>query len=90
LSVYNLRGQAATGPRARVDEAAAIKQDDNLKAHTDNWLECMRSRKTPNGSIDTGFAHSVAVIMATRSYRENKKMYWDRTREDILDQPPSP
>jgi len=71
-------------------EPPPIKQDDNLKAHTDNWLECMRSRKTPNGSIETGFAHSVAVIMATRSYRENKKMYWDRTREDILDQPPSP
>jgi len=42
----------------------------------------MRSRKTPNGSIDTGFADSVAVIMATPSYRETTKMYWDRTRED--------
>jgi len=71
-------------------ESPPVKQDDNLKAHTDNWLACMRSRKTPNGSIDTGFAHSVAVIMATRSYRENRKMYWDRTREEILDQPPSP
>jgi hypothetical protein len=35
------------------------------------------------------FAHSVAVIMATRSYRENRKMYWDRTREEFLDRPPS-
>jgi hypothetical protein len=35
------------------------------------------------------FAHSVAVIMVTRSYRENRKMYWDRTREEILDRPPS-
>jgi hypothetical protein len=38
------------------------------------WFACMRSRKTPNGSIETGFAHSIAVIMATRSYREGKKM----------------
>ena len=45
----------------------------------------MRNRKTPNGSIDTGFAHAVAVIMATRSYREGRKMYWDRTREEIVD-----
>src|SRR5262249_13311204 len=66
-----------------------IKQDDNLKASTDNWLACMRSRKTPNGSIETGFAHSVAVIMATRSYREGRKIYWDRQREQILDRPPS-
>jgi len=70
-------------------DVAPLKQDDNLKAHTDDWLACMRSRKTPNGSIDTGFAHSVAVIMATRSYREGKKMYWDRKREEIMDHPPS-
>ena len=66
-----------------------IKQDDDLKAHTDNWLACMRDRKTPNGSIETGFAHAVAVIMATRSYREGKKMHWDRKREEIVDQPAS-
>jgi hypothetical protein len=66
-----------------------VKQDDNLKAHTDNWLACMRSRKTPNGSIETGFAHSVAVIMATSSYRTGRKMYWDRTREEVLDHPPN-
>ena len=34
----------------------------------------------PNGSIETGFAHAVAVVMATRSYREGKKMYWDRKK----------
>jgi predicted dehydrogenase len=68
-------------------EAGPLHQDDNLKAHTDNWFECMRSRKTPNGHIETGFAHAVAVIMATRSYREGKKMYWDRKNEQIIDHP---
>jgi predicted dehydrogenase len=64
-----------------------ISQDDNLKAHTDNWLACMRSRGTPNGNIDTGFAHAVAVVMATRSYREGKKLYWDRKNEQIVEHP---
>jgi hypothetical protein len=49
----------------------------------------MRSRKTPNGNIDTGFAHSVAVVMATRAYREEKKFHWDRKNEEILDHPPA-
>ena len=48
-------------------------RDDNLKYHTDNWFQCMRNRKTPNGNIETGFAHAVAVVMATRSYREGKE-----------------
>ncbi|MBI4876364.1 MAG: Gfo/Idh/MocA family oxidoreductase [Acidobacteria bacterium] len=66
-------------------EIPAVDQSDNLKDHTDDWFRCMRSRQTPNGSIQTGFAHSVAVVMANRSYREGKKMYWDRKNEQIVD-----
>ena len=47
----------------------------------------MRSRKKPNGSMETGFAHAVAVVMATRSFREGKKLYWDREREEIVETP---
>jgi predicted dehydrogenase len=68
-------------------EIAPLEQSDNLKDHTDNWLSCIRSRKTPNGNIDTGFAHAVAVVMATRAYREGMKMHWDRKSEQILDHP---
>jgi predicted dehydrogenase len=68
-------------------QGASLHQSDNLKAHTDNWFDCMRNRKTPNGHIETGFAHAVAVIMATRSFREGRKMYWDRKNEQILDHP---
>jgi predicted dehydrogenase len=71
------------------DEVPPVKQSDDLKYHTDNWFQSMRNRKTPNGSIETGFAHAVAVVMATRSYREGKKMYWDRKSEEILDHPPA-
>jgi hypothetical protein len=44
-----------------------------------------RDPKT-NGNIHTGFAHSVGQIMATRAYREGKKLYWDRTKEEIVEQ----
>ena len=74
-------------------EIPPVQQDDNQKFHTDNWFQCMRSRKVPNGSIDSGFGHAVAVVMATRSYREGKRLYWDRTNERIVDTPvaaPSP
>ena len=72
----------------REKEIPLIHQDDNLPLHTDNWLQCLRERKTPNGSIETGFAHAVAVVMATRAYREGKTMYWDRLKEEIVDRPP--
>lgn len=62
-----------------------VNQGDDLAYHTDNWLQCMRSRKTPNGNIETGFAHAVALIMATKAYREGKKVYWNRKTEEIVD-----
>lgn len=68
-------------------EMPPVSQDDDLPYHTDDWLRAMRSRKQTNGNINTGFAHAVAVIMATGSYREGKKMYWDRAAEQILDRP---
>ncbi|MCX6624750.1 MAG: Gfo/Idh/MocA family oxidoreductase [Acidobacteria bacterium] len=69
-------------------EPPPVSQDDDLKAHSDNWLACMRSRKTPNGNVETGFAHAVAVVMATRSFREGRKIYWDRKSEQIIEKPP--
>jgi len=52
------RGESQDGARHHTGphRAAPVKQDDNLKAHTDNWFQCMRNRKTPNGSIESGFA----------------------------------
>lgn len=65
-----------------------VSQGDDSKYHLDNWVDCMRARnKNTNGNIHTGFWHSIGTIMATRSYREGKKLYWDRDKEEIVDQP---
>lgn len=61
---------------------------DSNPAHMKNWFECMRSRKDPNASVENGYAHSVAVIMAARAQREGKKLYWDPKAELIRDTPP--
>ncbi len=28
-----------------------------------NWMECVRSRKQPNASIEAGYSHSIALCM---------------------------
>lgn len=58
---------------------------DSNPSHMRNWLECLRSRKQPNATVDDGFAHSVAVIMAARAQREGKKLYWNAKTEQIVD-----
>jgi hypothetical protein len=69
-------------------ETPPIDQGDDQKYHTDDWLKCMRNRGVPNGNIQTGFGHAVAVVMANRAYQSGRKVYWDRKNEQIMfDQP---
>jgi predicted dehydrogenase len=71
------------------DKAPPTYVGDNNLLHMANWLECLRSRKQPNATVQHGYAHSVAVIMAAQAYREGKKLYWDPKSETILDHAPA-
>src|SRR5437763_2670507 len=61
---------------------------DEDPSHMTNWLDCLRSRKQPNATVHHGFAHSVACLMATRSYWTGQRVYWDPKAEAILDEAP--
>jgi hypothetical protein len=61
---------------------------DEEPSHMTNWLDCLRSRKQPNATVRHGFAHSVACMMAARSYWTGKRIYWDPKTEAILDEAP--
>jgi hypothetical protein len=37
--------------------------------------------------FDHGFSHSIVCIMATQSYWNGKRLYWDPRSEEITDQP---
>ncbi|HEX4487003.1 MAG TPA: Gfo/Idh/MocA family oxidoreductase [Terriglobales bacterium] len=62
--------------------------DEDL-SHMTNWLDCLRSRKQPNATVQNGFSHSVACTMAAKSYWSGKKLYFDPKTEQIVDHPPA-
>jgi predicted dehydrogenase len=64
--------------------------DDLSLEHMANWFECMRSRQQPHATVQDGFAHSVACIMAAQSYWSGKKLFWDSATESIVDRAPAP
>ena len=70
------------------NQLPAMGIDDLTLEHMANWFECLRSRKQPNATVQDGFAHSVACIMAAQSYWSGKKLYWDPAAEMILDHAP--
>lgn len=63
--------------------------DDLSLEHMANWFECMRSRQQPHCTVEDGFAHSVACMMATEAYWSGRKVYWDAKNEAIVDTAPA-
>jgi predicted dehydrogenase len=58
--------------------------DEDL-SHMTNWLDCLRSRQQPNATVQHGFSHSVACMMASKAYWSGKKLYWDPKSEEIVE-----
>jgi predicted dehydrogenase len=56
-----------------------IEQTD----HWVNWYRCMRDGSTPHASLDTGYQHSVASIMATMSYETGRRTRFDPAKRTI-------
>jgi predicted dehydrogenase len=71
------------------DKPGPINIGDEDLSHMANWFECMRSRNTrTNATVDNGFLHAVACIMAAQSYWQGKRLYYDATAEQISDTTP--
>jgi predicted dehydrogenase len=51
--------------------------------HFLDWLQCLRSRQTPNASIDAGYQHAVAGLMAVKSFDTGKRMVYDAAKREI-------
>jgi predicted dehydrogenase len=70
------------------NQLGPVNVSDNTPYHFNNWIDCMRSRNLDtNGNIHTGYWNAVASIMATYAYREGKKLFWDRAKEEIVYNP---
>jgi hypothetical protein len=48
--------------------------------HMRNWIDCVRSRKTPNASVDIGYRSAIAVHMANLAYRQAQRVTLESAR----------
>jgi len=56
-----------------------------LKAHILNYIDCIRTRKQPNGNIVEGHHSAVMIHLANLSYRAgNKQLLFSPEYETIL------
>ncbi len=71
-------------------ETAANTGGDSLtSAHMYNWMKCVRDRKDPNASVDAGYGHAIALIMANAASRTGMKAtFCTKTRQVIVNGKP--
>jgi predicted dehydrogenase len=66
----SIRGENTVEPIEQVD-------------HWVNWYRCMRDGTTPNASLDAGYQHAIASIMATMSYETGRRTRFDPAKRTI-------
>ncbi|HTE24145.1 Gfo/Idh/MocA family protein [Flavitalea sp.] len=69
---------------AKMETAADTGGDPMTSLHMRNWMECVLSRKTPNASVEAGYNHSVANIMARTAMETGKKVTFDDKKQLVV------
>jgi predicted dehydrogenase len=60
--------------RVNRPNGAALVGDTPDQDHMANFIECVRSRKTPNASVELGYRSAVAAHMANVAYRNKQRV----------------
>ena len=57
---------------------------DPTHLHIREWLNCIRNGGQPSCNIDQGFEEAITAHMGTMAYKENRRVFWDADKEEII------
>ena len=84
LAVYPEGAKFVPGQLAPEPEIFVRSEGDGTVDHVMNFLECMRSRKTPNAPIQAGFEAARTSWIGNMALRRGMKVAWDASRNRAL------
>jgi predicted dehydrogenase len=67
----------------KIATSADTGGDPDTSANVRNWMECVRSRETPNASIDAGYQHSVALCMTVAAIQTGRRVTFDDAKQEV-------
>jgi predicted dehydrogenase len=80
----NLLTKQSLAEATKSETEADTGADNATGANMKNWMECVRSRKTPNASVEAGYSHSVALCMTIAAMHTGQRVTFDDARQDVL------
>jgi predicted dehydrogenase len=79
-----LNGFSLSENAAAVSTDANTHGDPETAANMRNWMECVRSRKTPNASIEAGYSHSIALCMNVAAIQTGEKITFNEKTQQVM------
>jgi predicted dehydrogenase len=70
--------------QAPASTSANTGADNLTSAHMRNWMECVRSRKTPNASVQAGYNHSTAIAMTVAAMQTGQRVTFDDVKQQVV------
>jgi hypothetical protein len=74
----------AAGKAEAVSTDANTGGDPQTSANMRNWMECVRSRKTPNADVEAGYSHSVALCMCIAAMQTGQRVTFDDKTQRVM------
>ena len=68
-------------------EVEVASRNDMVEAHIQNFLDCVRSRKTPNTDIEEGHQTSIVCHLGNLATRLGRTIQWDAEKEKAIGDP---
>jgi predicted dehydrogenase len=68
----------------KISSDANTGEDPMTSANMRNWMDCVRSRKTPNASIEAGYSHSLALCMCIAAMQTGERVTFDDKTQQIV------
>jgi len=76
---------AGGGKKSELKREETPVEPVDTPEHFLNWLQCIRSRGTPNASIEAGYPHAITVLMAVRAHDTGRRHVYDPDKREICE-----
>jgi predicted dehydrogenase len=70
--------------RGLVETYSGGKRINTTYLHLAEWLRCIRNGGLTSCNIERGFEEALSAHMATKAFREERKVHWDAQNERIV------
>jgi predicted dehydrogenase len=84
LAVYPEQGKRVPGTFAPEPEIFVRSEHDGTIDNVRNFIECMRTRKTPNASLQAGYEAARTSWIGNTALKRGMKVVWDPVKECVV------